>query len=321
MASKNHGGLGKGLGALMKNTQLTPAKDKVQEIAPADIEANRYQPRTEFDESALDELKESVARLGVLQPLLVRRLPSGKYELIAGERRLRAARLAGLASVPALVREYNDAEVSEIALIENIQREDLNAIEEARAYERLMREFALTQETIAQKIGRSRSHIANFLRLLKLDKEVQECIANGVLSMGQAKPLLALESKKLQREAADLIQSEDLSARQSEALVKRLLADPEYLKKKADDKKSAAPASITDERNVALNDAIDRLTQVFGTQVRIKPGKKKSKIEIEFYSDDDLERIMGTILERQADVKQSKIDALRLVSLSGKFTV
>ena len=191
MASKQHGGLGKGLGALLKDTKLTPARDKVQEIAISEIQANRYQPRQEFDESALEDLKESVQRIGVIQPILVRRLPGTGYELIAGERRLRASKLAGLKSVPAMIREYNDAEISEIALIENIQREDLNAIEEARAYARLMKDFGLTQDIMAKKIGRSRSHIANFLRLLKLEDQVQEYVANGTLSMGQAKPLLA----------------------------------------------------------------------------------------------------------------------------------
>ena len=232
MASKQHGGLGKGLGALLKDTKLTPARDKVQEIAISEIQANRYQPRQEFDESALEDLKESVQRIGVIQPILVRRLPGTGYELIAGERRLRASKLAGLKSVPAMIREYNDAEISEIALIENIQREDLNAIEEARAYARLMKDFGLTQDIMAKKIGRSRSHIANFLRLLKLEDQVQEYVANGTLSMGQAKPLLALENQILQREAAEYIQSEELSARQCESLVKKLLDNPQFFKEK-----------------------------------------------------------------------------------------
>ena len=316
MASKQHGGLGKGLGALLKDTKLTPAKDKVQEIAIDEIRANRYQPRQEFDESALEELKESVLRIGVIQPVLVRRLPGKGYELIAGERRLRASKLAGLKSVPAMVREYNDAEISEIALIENIQREDLNAIEEARAYARLMKDFGLTQDVMAKKIGRSRSHIANFLRLLKLEEQVQEYVANGSLSMGQAKPLLALEDKALQREAAEYIQSEELSARQCEALVKKLLDNPQYFREK--EQEGAKKETGAD---VFLDDAVEKLTHLLGTQVKIHPGKKKSKIEIEFYSADDLERIMGTILTRQDEVKQQRIEALRKVSLNGKFTV
>ena len=141
MASKGHGGLGKGLGALMGNTKLTPARDRVQEISVEEIRPNRYQPRQDFDEAALENLKDSVKRIGIIEPLLVRRLPEQGYELIAGERRLRAAKLAGIRMVPAMIREYNDAEISEIALIENIQREDLNALEEAKAYDRLMKEF------------------------------------------------------------------------------------------------------------------------------------------------------------------------------------
>ncbi len=313
-----HGGLGKGLGALGLGKAKVEAdgRDKVHSIAIESIQANRYQPRLEFDEGALEELKESVRNFGVLQPLLVRKLPDGSYELIAGERRLRAAKLAGLTEVPVIVREYNNEEVGQIALIENIQRENLNAMEEAQAYERLMREFKLTQETVAKKVGRSRSHIANFLRLLKLAPQVQDYVANGTLSMGQAKPLLALEDLSLQREAAEYIQAEDLSARQCEALVKKVLENPDYFKAKpADSAKQDIP------QDVFLTDAVEKLKHLLGTQVKIHPGKKKSKIEIEFYSSDDLERIMGTILERQQDVKQQRIDALRKVSLSQKFTV
>lgn len=316
MASKGHGGLGKGLGALMGNTKLTPARDRVQEIPVEEIRPNRYQPRQDFDEAALETLKDSVKRIGIIEPLLVRRLPDQGYELIAGERRLRAAKLAGIQMVPAMIREYNDAEISEIALIENIQREDLNALEEAKAYDRLMKEFGLTQDIMAKKIGRSRSHIANFLRLLKLELHVQDYVANGALSMGQAKPLLGLENQSLQREAAEYIQSEDLSARQAENLVRKLQADPEYLHQKSPEEKKTAS-----DQDVHLTAAVEKLTHLLGTQVRIHPGKKKSRIEIEFYSPEDLERIMGTILTSQQDVTQQKIDALRKVSLTGKFTV
>ena len=316
MASKGHGGLGKGLGALMGNTKLTPARDRVQEIPVEEIRPNRYQPRQDFDEAALETLKDSVKRIGIIEPLLVRRLPDQGYELIAGERRLRAAKLAGIQMVPAMIREYNDAEISEIALIENIQREDLNALEEAKAYDRRMKEFGLTQDIMAKKIGRSRSHIANFLRLLKLEPHVQDYVANGALSMGQAKPLLGLENQSLQREAAEYIQSEDLSARQAENLVRKLQADPEYLHQKSPEEKKTAS-----DQDVHLTAAVEKLTHLLGTQVRIHPGKKKSRIEIEFYSPEDLERIMGTILTSQQDVTQQKIDALRKVSLTGKFTV
>ena len=305
MASKAHGGLGKGLGALLKNTKITPDKDKVQELDEREIRANRYQPRQEFDESALETLKDSVKRIGIIEPLLVRRL--------------RAARLAGLRTVPAMVREYNDAEASEIALIENIQREDLNTIEEARAYQRLMKDFGLTQDDMAKKIGRSRSHIANFLRLLKLEAQVQEYVAGGTLSMGQAKPLLALENPQLQREAAEYIRAEDLSARQSEALARKLQENPAYLKEKNPQGKAAGK-----EQDVFLADAAERLTHLFGTQVKIQPGRKKSRIEIEFYSAEDLERIMETILnppEHPKAVRQQNAGGQRNVFQSQKFTV
>lgn len=295
MANKGHGGLGKGLGALLKDRKITPARDQVQEIPAADIRANRYQPRQEFDGASLQELQHSIKQYGILQPLIVRRLPDQGYELIAGERRLRAARLAGLAKVPALVREYNDAEVSEIALIENIQRENLNAIEEARAYERLLQEFQMTQELIAQKIGRSRSHIANFLRLLRLAPDVQDAIANGGLSMGQAKPLLALEDPALQSEAAAFIREHGSSARQSEELVHKLLANPHYLQDMSAaqaEQDGSAQEGHSPQEDTFLAAAADRLVEALGTKVHIRPGRKKSRIEIEFYSEDDLERLL-----------------------------
>ena len=315
MASKVHSGLGKGLGALLQNTKLdaAPPGEKIQEIEVSEIQANRYQPRREFDESTLEELKDSIKSYGVLQPVLVRRLPDGKYELIAGERRLRAAKLAGVKGIPALVKEYNDVEISEIALIENIQREDLNVIEEARAYDRLMREFQLTQEAMAGKLGRSRSHIANTLRLLKLAPKVQDYVSNGTLSMGQARPLLALEDEELQCRTADTIQEQDLSARQAEALVKRIQADGGSAGKKE--------GNAQEEQAVYVRDAEERLRQFLGTQVKILSGKKKNRIEIEFYSEDDLERILDSMTRAQDVAKQQKIDALREVSLSQRFTV
>ena len=314
------GGLGKGLGALLGNPKPvseSAAVEKAHKIAITAIQPNRYQPRMEFDESALEELKDSVKEFGVLQPLLVRKVAENRYELIAGERRLRAAKLAGLTEVPVEVREYNNEEIAQIALIENIQRENLNAMEEAKAYERLMKEFKLTQENVAKKVGRSRSHIANFLRLLNLAEQVQAYVANGSLSMGQAKPLLALDDKDLQLEAADYIQSRELSARQAEKLVKKLLENPELLHEHSGEQ----PAKEKKEQDIFIRDAVDKLTQMFGTQVRIQMGKKKSRLEIEFYSPEDLERIMGTMLERQQNTKQAKMDALRQFSQTGKFTV
>lgn len=340
--SNKHGGLGgQGLGALFGGSAhvaagaAVPEKDRVQELAVADIRANRYQPRTDFDEAALEDLKASVEAYGVLQPVLVRRLPEseggeGHFELIAGERRLRAAKLAGLAKVPAIVREYSDAETSEIALIENLQREDLNPMEEARAYQSLIGSFGLTQDEISKKVGRSRSHIANFLRLQKLDEKVQDYVASGTLSMGQARPLVALESHELQRKAADYIQEHELTARGCEALVRKLAEDPTLLDAEEGENGGAQTANA-DGGTPELRATMDRLTEYFGTQVKIKRGKKKGKIEIDYYGDEDLERILE-LLHGGADKagarnaedaeaeKQKKIEALRRVSTQG-FTV
>lgn len=303
MVSKGHGGLGKGLGALLKNREITPAKDQVQEIAANEIRANRYQPRQNFDEAALEDLSESIRQYGILQPLIVRRLPEKGYELIAGERRLRAARKAGLEKVPALVREYNDAEISEIALIENIQRENLNIIEEAEAYAFLMQNFQLTQEMLAKKVGRSRPHIANSLRLLELAEPVQDKLVAGELLMGQARPLLALKDEALQIKAAEHILAEHLSSRQAEELVRRLLDDPAYLDAEEsgpEDESAEAQETQEAQQDAFYQDAVGRLNEYLGTKVRIRPGKKKSRIEIEFYSEDDLERLLE-LLEGQKD--------------------
>ena len=303
MVSKGHGGLGKGLGALLKNREITPAKDQVQEIAADEIRANRYQPRQNFDEAALEDLSESIRQYGILQPLIVRRLPEKGYELIAGERRLRAARKAGLEKVPALVREYNDAEISEIALIENIQRENLNIIEEAEAYAFLMQNFQLTQEMLAKQVGRSRPHIANSLRLLELAEPVQDKLVAGELLMGQARPLLALKDEALQIKAAEHILAEHLSSRQAEELVRRLLDDPAYLDAEEsgpEDESAEAQETQEAQQDAFYQDAVGRLNEYLGTQVRIRPGKKKSRIEIEFYSEDDLERLLE-LLEGQKD--------------------
>ena len=342
--STKHGGLGgQGLGALFGGNAhvaagaAVPEKDRVQELAVADIRANRYQPRKDFDEAALEDLKASVEAYGVLQPVIVRRLPAsegeGQYELIAGERRLRAAKLAGLAKVPAIVREYSDAETSEIALIENLQREDLNPMEEARAYQSLIGSFGLTQDEISKKVGRSRSHIANFLRLQKLDEKVQDYVASGTLSMGQARPLVALESHELQRKAADYIQEHELTARGCEALVRKLAEDPTLLDV-AEGENGGAQTVNADGGTPELRATMDRLTEYFGTQVKIKRGKKKGKIEIDYYGDEDLERILELLKggagstaasaplspeEAEAE-KQRKIEELRKFSTQG-FTV
>ena len=288
----------------------------VQQIPLHEIQANRYQPRHEFDESALEELKESIVQHGVLQPILVRQLPAGKgYELVAGERRFRASRLAGLETVPALVRPLSDAASTEIALIENLQREDLNAIEEANAYRNLLQNFGLTQEALAERVGRSRSHITNMMRLLKLDVHVQEYLANGSLSMGQARPLVVLTNAALQREAADIIMARECSARQAEELVKRLQKNAE---EKAEAKEAESPGET---EKIFLREAEDKLKMFFGTQVRIRSQGKKNRIEIDFSSEEDLNRILDSLLEKKNRLLEDKKAALRQFSAGERFTV
>ena len=288
----------------------------VQQIPLHEIQANRYQPRHEFDESALEELKESIVQHGVLQPILVRQLPAGKgYELVAGERRFRASRLAGLETVPALVRPLSDAASTEIALIENLQREDLNAIEEANAYRNLLQNFGLTQEALAERVGRSRSHITNMMRLLKLDVHVQEYLANGSLSMGQARPLVVLTDAALQREAADIIMARECSARQAEELVKRLQKNAEET---AEAKEEESPEET---EKIFLQEAEDKLKMFFGTQVRIRSQGKKNRIEIDFSSEEDLNRILDSLLEKKSRLLEDKKAALRQFSAGERFTV
>ena len=312
---------GQGLGALFGNAGVASQpteniKDKVQEIEVEQIRPNRYQPREEFDEAALSELAESVSRYGVLQPILLRKLPDEGYELIAGERRLRAAKAAGLPKIPALVREFGDAEVSEIALIENLQREDLSVMEEARAYQRLLKEFGLKQEELSSRLGRSRSHIANTMRLLNLPEEIQGWLMSGVLTAGQARPLLAIEAREVQVRAADYIQEHELSARQCEDLAKRLTENPADLPQQEQEEKPEKP-----EADIFIQEAAEKLKNLLGTQVQIKTGRKKSKVEIEFYSEEDLERILGLIGQHREASNQERIEKLRQFSQTGKFTV
>ena len=335
MKKAKQGGLGRGLGALGLGKNVLAGTPKADTPVPAEetpaaasavpenpteisvevIAPNRFQPRREFDEAALEELRESIARHGILQPLSVRAVGDGKYELIAGERRLRAARLAGRATVPVVVRTASDAEMAEMALIENIQREDLNPIEEARAYEQLLTKFRLSQEELARRVARSRSAIANSVRLLRLAEEVQAFIANGVLSMGQTRPLLALESKTLQREAAEYIQEHELSARGAEALVKRLLKDPNVLKK------AAQPAKIRTP-DIFVREAEERLTRSLGTKVRIQESREQGKgcLEISYFSADDLERLLALLTGSDSAAKEDKRAALRAISTQS-FTV
>lgn len=288
-------GLGRGLDALFGPSNTDKAievNEPINEIAVLDIVPNQHQPRRDFDEEALVELAQSIKQHGIIQPIVVRKTLSG-YELVAGERRWRASQLAGLKRLPAVVREYTDAEMMEIALVENLQRQNLNVIEEAIAFRRLIEEFGLTQEEVAQKIGRSRSMIANIVRLLNLQSEVQEFVSRGTLTMGQARPLLALESPELQLAVANQIIDEDLSAREVEDLVRRAAA------KRPTKKTEPKQEEVDEVSQFFMNEFEDRLKVLLGTQVKIKPGKVKSKIEIEYYSNEDLERIMEMLSKRQ----------------------
>ena len=340
MKKAKTGGLGRGLGALglgknmiagQKPTDAPTAESRMAspaeqtasaapaspaQIAVDAIQPNRFQPRREFDEAALEELRESIARHGILQPLSVRAIGDGRYELIAGERRLRAARLAGLTHVPVVMRTATDAEMAEMALIENIQREDLNPIEEARAYEQLLTKFRLSQEELARRVARSRSAIANSVRLLRLAEGVQAFIANGVLTMGQVRPLLAIDSHALQYEAAEYIQEHELSARGAEALVKRLAKDANALKKREQTEKQERTPDIF------VRAAEERLTQKLGTKVRIQEGREKGKgrLEISYFSADDLERLLSLLTGTDGPSKEDKRAALRAISTQS-FTV
>lgn len=292
MMNKVQRGLGRGIDVFFSGSNKSEEQPLVSYISTKKISPNKFQPRRVFDDEALNELSQSITQYGVLQPIVLRKSLNG-YELVAGERRLRASQMAGLEEIPAIIKPYTDGEMIEIALIENIQRENLNAIEEALAYRRLMDELSLTQEEVSRKVGRSRSLIANTVRLLNLHPTVQEYVSRGTLSMGQARPLLALETCELQLEAADIIIEEDLSARGSEELVKGLTEMKKQTKQ---------PAKPVEDKGIFVVEAEDRLKLILGTQVKIKPGKLKSKIEIEFYSPEDFDRILDVLSGQQINV-------------------
>lgn len=294
-------GLGKGLDVMIpsKNSsdkeKETTSKDTKKEeknvsretlIKIQDIEPNSSQPRKKFDEDSLHELAESIKQYGILQPLLLQKKEKF-YEIIAGERRWRAARLAGLQEVPAIVKEYSSQEIVEIALIENIQREDLNPIEEAAAYKRLISEFHLKQDELAEKVSKSRTAITNSMRLLKLAKPVQEMLIDDIISSGHARTLIPIEDKEKQVMIANRILDEKLSVRETEKLVKSLLEGKE--KKKKEIKK--------DENEIFYKDLEEKIKAIVGTKVSIQhKSKDKGKIEIEYYSQEELERITELLM-------------------------
>ncbi len=276
-------GLGRGLGALIPDAALPHTGTR--EIALEEIEANPYQPRRRFGEAALDDLASTIKAHGVLTPIVVRRGPNG-FQIIAGERRVRAARLAGLTAVPAIIKEANDGQAFEMALVENLQREDLNPLESAEAYHRLSEEFGLTQEEIAGRLGRDRSSIANALRLLRLPKRIQDDVADGTLSEGHARALLGLERPADQLKARELVVKKGLSVRETEALVRRL----------RDGKAGPAPqrAANPDPNLAALE---DQIRSTLGTKVRIvREGAGGGTIHISFFSADELTRVVEAIV-------------------------
>ncbi|MGO0063914.1 ParB/RepB/Spo0J family partition protein [Brevibacillus fluminis] len=271
-------GLGKGLGAII-SSNVEAESDQVTEAPVAKIRPNPYQPRREFDAAALQELAESIKEHGIISPLIVRKSIKG-FELVAGERRLRAAKEAGLAKVPIIVKEYTDQQLMEIALIENLQREDLNPLEEAEAYEKLIQHYSYTQDALAKKLGKSRPHVSNILRLLQLPDKIKQLVTQGALSMGHARALIAVEDQELQWKLANETITKGLSVRQLEELVQQMNVSRETKAKK------------NAKKDKALVQLEERLRNRLGTSVHIKKGNKKGKIEIEFFSQEDLERIL-----------------------------
>ena len=283
MASQK--GLGRGLGALLGdfNQEITE-KSPYQLLPIHKVEPNRSQPRQDFDEEELQSLSESIALHGVLQPLTVRQLPSGYYQIIAGERRWRAARMAGLSEVPVVVIEADDKKTMELALIENLQRQDLNPVEEALGYRTLMEEYGLTQEETSQRVGKSRSAVANALRLLSMNEELLEKVRCGELSPGHARAVLSVKNEKKQKEAAQKIIALGLSVRQAELLCKNLSKEPEP--------KKEAPVFAVNY----IGECEKNLSKHLGRGVKIVNGKRKGRFELEFYGDEDLQNLLDALM-------------------------
>ena len=279
-------GLGKGLGALLGDfNDVTPDKSPYQLLPIYKVEPNPNQPRREFDEDELQQLSDSIAEHGIVQPLTVRQLSNGYYQIIAGERRWRAARMANLNDIPVVVIEADDKKAMELALIENLQRQDLNPVEEALGYQTLMTDYGLTQEQTAQRVGKSRPAVANALRLLNLCPEVLEAVRKGALSAGHARAVLTLKSAKKQQEAAQKICALDLSVRQAEMLCKNMEKEP-----------------VKEEKPQAL--AVDyvaecekNLSKHLGRGVKIINGKRKGKFELEFYGEEDLQALLDALMK------------------------
>ena len=277
--------LGKGLGALIPEDTLKEENNNNLMVSINEIKNNSEQPRKTFDNEKIAELAESIKHNGIIQPLILRKVEDG-YVIVAGERRWRAAKLVGLKEVPAIVMELTDKQVLEISLIENIQRQDLNPIEEALAYMKLLSEFNLTQEELSKRLGKSRTSITNSMRLINLDERVQQYLVDGVLSEGHGRALLRIQFKDVQYEVAQRVIDEKLSVRELEKIVKNMMAAQDGGKIKFDEKK---------ELNPYYKDIKDRLQNYFGTKVNLSAKKNKGKIEIEYYSEEDLQRILDII--------------------------
>ncbi|MEZ4526189.1 MAG: ParB/RepB/Spo0J family partition protein [Desulfobacterales bacterium] len=284
--------LGRGLGALIPGA-VSPAAAVLSETAgdsqkefflcdTGQIQPNRYQPRRSFSPDELAELSLSIKEQGIIQPLIVRKDTDG-YELVAGERRLRAAKLAGLTEVPVIVKDVSDALMLEISIVENIQREDLNPLEESEAYHRLMEEFGLTQEQVAARVGKSRPAVANFLRLRQLPEEIKNSILDSSLSMGHAKVLLGAENTLQQMNLWRLVMEKGLSVRETERILSRMKEEKEKSEK-------SPPEPDSDE--IYFTGIAENLSRHFGTKVQIKRQGKKGRLEIEFYNDEDLDRLL-----------------------------
>ena len=282
MASTKKSGLGRGLESLFLDNAIDDISAVTNNTLPlGEIEPNKEQPRKTFDEKSLRELANSIERNGILQPLLVRPMADGSYQLVAGERRWRASRMAGLTEVPVVIKEMSDEQAMEISLIENLQREDLNPIEEAEGLQALIDKCGFTQEEAAASVGKSRPAITNSLRLLKLPEDVREMTKSGAISAGHARALLAFDNEALIREVADQIVSKKLTVRDVEKMAKRPVS-------KASGKTTKRRDSFYDEVELALSEAL-------GTKVRVNNGRNKGTLEIEFYTLEDLKNIANAI--------------------------
>ncbi len=286
MPTAKTGGLGRGLGALMGDSALQSQENGSVFLPISQVEPGLKQPRKRFDDEALNDLADSIRTHGLIQPLTVRRLPSGYYQIIAGERRWRASKLAGLTEVPALIIEADDRKVMELGLIENLQREDLNPIEEAAGYRVLMEEYSLTQEEVSQRVGKSRPAVANALRLLALPDAVHLLLEEGKLSAGHARAILSVPRKDDQKKLAQKVIAEDLSVRQTEAFAKRLAKGEEELSEKP---------RAEDPNHIYRAAAAKELSTRFGRKVSIVHGPKKGKVELEYYDDADLTALLDLL--------------------------